>query len=69
MGNFFALLGGRGGTQECQSQILVTISFLSGEIAGKTSLVRKNFIGNINIHLSQTKSFKFGQVRHRQQDS
>ena len=31
------------------SQILVIIDFLSGEIAGKTSLVRKNFIGNTHI--------------------
>ena len=31
------------------SQILVTIDFSSGEIAGETLSVRKNFIGNINF--------------------
>ena len=31
------------------SQILATIDFSSGEIAGKSLSVRKNFIGDINL--------------------
>ena len=61
--------GGEGGGREERFSNFGNNQFLGGEIAGKTLSVRQNFIGN--IHLSQKKSFKLGQVwhRYRQQDS